>query len=101
LDSDSLGFLNAHPYSPDLNLQDVYLWRYLKDNVYQNNPQTIGELKAAITAKISEIPKEERVRVIGNFAQCMQVCLQCHSSQLEHILERTWRLCKATSMTKT
>jgi hypothetical protein len=26
--------------------------------VYENNPQTIGELKAAITAKIREIPKE-------------------------------------------
>jgi hypothetical protein len=31
-------------------------WGYLKDNVYENNPQTIGELKAAITAKIREIP---------------------------------------------
>jgi len=30
--------------------------------------QTIDELKAAITAKISEIPKEEYVRVIDNFA---------------------------------
>jgi hypothetical protein len=29
---------------------------YLKDNVYENNPQTIGELMAAITAKIMEIP---------------------------------------------
>ena len=44
---------------------------YLKDNVYQNNPQMIGELKVAITAKISEIPKEECVRVIDNFAQRM------------------------------
>jgi hypothetical protein len=32
----------------------LYLWGYLKDNVYENNPQTIGELKAAITAKIRE-----------------------------------------------
>jgi hypothetical protein len=37
--------------------------------VYENNPQTIGELKAAITAKIREIPKEECVRVIDNFAR--------------------------------
>jgi hypothetical protein len=35
---------------------DFYLWGYLKDNVYEKNPQTIGELKAAITAKIREIP---------------------------------------------
>jgi hypothetical protein len=28
----------------------------IKDNVYENNPQTIGELKAAITTKLREIP---------------------------------------------
>ena len=55
-------------HSPDLNPPYLYLWGYLKDNVYENNPQTIGELKAAITAKIKEIPKEECVRVIDNFA---------------------------------
>jgi hypothetical protein len=64
-------------HSPDLNPPDLYLWGYLKDNVHENNPQTIGELKAAITAKIREIPKEECVRVIDNFAWRMQVCLQC------------------------
>jgi hypothetical protein len=32
------------------------MWGYLKDNVYENIPQTIGELKAAITSKIREIP---------------------------------------------
>ena len=62
-------------HSPDLNPPDFDLWGYLKDNVYQNNPQTIGELKAAIAAKIREIPREECVRVIDNFAQRMQVCL--------------------------
>jgi hypothetical protein len=39
-------------HSPDLNPPDFYL----KGNVYENDPQTIGELKAAITAKIREIP---------------------------------------------
>jgi hypothetical protein len=52
-------------HSPDLNPPYFYLWGYLKDNVYENNPQTIGELKAAITAKIREIPKDECVRVIA------------------------------------
>jgi hypothetical protein len=45
-------------HSPDLNPPPYfYLWGYLKDIVFENNPQTIGELKAAITAKIREIPK--------------------------------------------
>ena len=77
------------PHSPDLNPPDFYLWGYLKDNVYRKKPQTIGELKAAITGKIIEIPKEECVRVIDNFARCMQVCLQRCGGHLEHILERT------------
>ena len=38
---------------------DFYLWGYLKDRVYGNNPQTIPDLKAAITAaiRIRAIPK--------------------------------------------
>ena len=39
--------------------------------MYENNPQTIGDLKAAITGKIRQIPKEECVRVIDNFARCV------------------------------
>ena len=75
--------------SPDLNPPDFYLWGYLKDNVYENNLQTIGELKAAITRKIRQIPKEECVRVIDNFARRGQVCLQRRGQHLEHILKRT------------
>ena len=55
------------PHSSDLNPRDFYLSGYLKENAYQNNPQTFGELKAAIAAKIREIPREEGVREIGNF----------------------------------
>jgi hypothetical protein len=73
----------------DLKPPYFYLWGYLKDNVYVNNPQTIGELKAAITEKIREIPKEECVRVIDNFARRMQVFLQRPGCHLEHILKRT------------
>ena len=39
------------PHSPDLNPPDFYLWGYLKDSVYTNNPQTIPDLKAVIAAK--------------------------------------------------
>lgn len=39
--------LNSHP--------DFYLLKYSKDNIYQNHPQTIGEVKAAIKAEIREI----------------------------------------------
>ena len=64
------------PHSTDLNPPDFYLWRFLKDHVYQNNPQTISELKVAITQQIHGITREECVRVIDNFAQLLQVCHQ-------------------------
>ena len=57
--------------------------------MYENNPQAIGELKAAITGKIRQIPKEECVRVIDNFVRRVQVCLQRRGQHLEHILKRT------------
>ena len=76
-------------HSPDLNPPDFYLRGISRNNVYENNPQTIGELKAAITGKIRQIPKEECVRVIDNFARHVQVCFQRREQHLEHILKRT------------
>jgi len=38
---------------------DFYMWGYLKDRVYGNNSQTIPDLKAAITAAVKAIPREE------------------------------------------
>ena len=55
-------------HSPDLNPPDFYLWGFLKDHVYQNNPQTIAELKVAITQQIHGITRREHVGVIDNFA---------------------------------
>ena len=46
-------------HSPDLNPPDFYLWGFLKDVGYKNNPQTIAELKVAITQQIHGIAREE------------------------------------------
>ena len=78
------------PHSPDLNPPDFYMWGYLKDRVYGNNPQTIPDLKAAITAAIRAIPREECGKVIENFARRIQMCLQRRVTHLEHIFERQW-----------
>ena len=74
------------PHSPDLNPPDFYLWGFLKDHVYEKRPQSIAELKVAISQKIRAIRKDECVRVIDNFARRLQVCLQSNGSHLEHML---------------
>ena len=57
---------------------DFYMWGYLKDRVYGNNPQNIPDLKAAIRA----IPREEFGRVIENFARRIQMCFQRRGAHL-------------------
>ena len=59
---------------------------FLKDHVYENCPQSIAELKVAITQKIRAIRQEECVRVIDNFARRLQVCLRHNGGHLEHVL---------------
>ena len=81
---------DASPASPPcvracLNPPDFYMWECLKDRVYGNNPQTIPDLKVAITAGIRAIPREECGRVIENFARRIQMCLQRRGAHLEHI----------------
>jgi len=66
---------------------DFYLWGYLKDRVHGNNPQTIPDLKGAITAAVRAIPREECGRVIENFARRIQMC-SAGSTFGAHFLER-------------
>ena len=65
---------------------DFYLWGFLKDHVYENRPQSIAELKVAITQKMRAIRKEQFVRVTDNFACWLQVCLRHNGGHLEHVL---------------
>ena len=43
------GDLPWPPRSPDQSICDYFLWGYLKSRVYVNRPQTLDELKHAIT----------------------------------------------------
>jgi len=56
--------------------------------VYGKNPQTIPDLKAAITVALRAIPREECGRVIENFARRIQMCLQRRGAHLKYIFER-------------
>ena len=56
----SLKFLGQHfpgdrLISPDLNLCDYFLWGYPKERIYDNNPQTLADLKDNIRREIRRI----------------------------------------------
>jgi hypothetical protein len=54
------------PRSSDLSLPDYYLWGAAKVKVYEDNPHSIEELKAATTAHIGCISSEELKNEFGN-----------------------------------
>jgi hypothetical protein len=55
---------------------DYYLWRALKGKVYENNPHTVDELKAAVTTHTQQIPPTTLLKVFDNMKKCVQACLQ-------------------------
>ena len=57
---------------------DLYLWLFLKDNVYDNNPQSIAELKMTINQKIRAIRKK---RVSQGYWQFRSTSLSVSSAQ--------------------
>lgn len=59
--------LDWPPYSPDLNPCDFFLWGYIKDKVYKNNPKTMEELQNAIREEFSTIQPDLLKKVTDNF----------------------------------
>ena len=59
----SISVIQWAPRSPYLNPSDFYLWEYMMDRVYQDNPQTIAALKEAIVTQIWVISALNSTRV--------------------------------------
>ena len=65
------------------------LWGYLKSKVYSNRPQSIEELKDAIRQEIASIPHEMIRRVIDNFRERLQQCVDNNGSHLTDLIFKT------------
>jgi hypothetical protein len=74
------------PARSDLTPPDYYLWGALKGKVFENNPHTVDELKAAITTHIQQVPPATLLKVIDNMKKRVQTCLQARGGHLQHLL---------------
>lgn len=74
------------PYSPDLNPPDYFLWGYLKERIYDNNPQTLAALKGNIRREIRRIPADMIGRVIENFNVRVGAVIGQRGAWIEHII---------------
>ena len=77
--------LEGSLHSPNLNRPDFHLCGFLKDNVNENNPQSIAELKIVINQKICVILKKKNIMVTDNLARRIRVYHQRNEGHLEHV----------------
>lgn len=74
------------PYSPDLSPLDFFLWGYVKDKVYKNNPKTISELKTAVGNIIRDVPADMLQKSIGSFERRCRMLIHTNGQHIENIL---------------
>lgn len=74
------------PYSPDLSPLDFFLWGYVKDKVYKENPKTITELKNKIKSTIEQIPSQMLSDSIGSFERRLRMLIHTKGEHIENIL---------------
>jgi hypothetical protein len=55
--------------SPDLSSPDFFLWGYLKETVYQENPHTLEDLRNNITNAVQGITADVLRRVCRNMCR--------------------------------
>ena len=66
----------------------LFLWCYLKDNVYANNPQTIEALKENIRHEIAAIFPETLRNAMENTMRRAHFCEQEGNSHLADVIFR-------------
>jgi hypothetical protein len=62
-----------------------YLWRSLKDVVYQRKPQTLKTLREEIETSRAAIPVDTLATVASALVRQIQVCLQANGGHFEHL----------------
>lgn len=83
------GFVNWPPRSCDLTPLDYFLWGYVKEQVYADNPQTLDHLEANIRQAIAGIQPQMLNRVIRNWSDRVCHCKQSRGGHLNDVLFQT------------
>ena len=78
-----------YPHSPDLSTCDFFLWGCLKSRVYAHKPHTLNELKEAIRQEISPIDRQFLARVMDDFKERLENCIQQDGRHLIDIIFKT------------
>ena len=80
------GDIEWPPRSLDINVCDFSLWGYMKSNVYENRPRTAADLKLNIRNEVAAIPSVMLQRVMRNFWERLQECVDNNGQHLKDTL---------------
>jgi hypothetical protein len=72
--------------SLDLSPPDFYLWVFLKESVYKNNPHTLEELKQNTELCISNVTAETLHRVASDMRKRVKACIGERGGHFQHLM---------------
>jgi hypothetical protein len=75
--------------SPDLTPCDIFLWGYLKAEVYKHRPQTLKTFKNAIREEVAAIPPDMTNIVMENFRQRLRQYIANNGRHLSNVIFKT------------
>lgn len=72
--------------SPDLTSPDFYLWGYLRDVVYRQEPTTRADMIDRIRRACEAIPRNVLLSTVPHFQRRLNFCIQENGGQFEQLL---------------
>ncbi|GBN34663.1 hypothetical protein AVEN_176139-1 [Araneus ventricosus] len=78
------GFQEWPPRSPDLTLMDIFLWGYLKQQVYATPPPTLQDLQRRIKDACANMTPAMLHRVQREVQARVQMCIVADGEKFEH-----------------
>ena len=80
------GPINWPSNSPDMTSPDFYLWSYLKNICYAQQPTTRNDMMDRIRRACAAIPRAVLLSTVQHFQRRLNLCLQANGRNFEHLL---------------
>jgi len=72
--------------SPDLTSPDFYLWGFLKNVCFEQQPTTKEDMMERIRRTCASIPRHVLLSTVAHFLRRCQLCIEANGAQFEHLL---------------
>ena len=76
------------PHSPDLNPCDFFLWGFMKEQIFRENPTNLLQLRAAIINVFHVVTEDLCRKVVNNSKVRLEEVLRQDGRHIEHVLRR-------------